>query len=70
MWTPDSLPIMGPVKQVDGLYVAPAFCGLGFAIGPAVGELMAELILKGRASLPIDDYRLDRFAQAPSSSGH
>jgi sarcosine oxidase subunit beta len=65
VWTPDLLPIMGPVRQLDGLYVATAFCGLGFAIGPAVGELMAELILNGRASLPFDAYRLDRFEQPP-----
>jgi sarcosine oxidase subunit beta len=62
VWTPDLLPIMGPVAQVAGMYVATAFCGLGFAVGPAVGELMAELIVTGRTSLPIEAYRFDRFA--------
>ena len=61
VWTPDLLPIMGPVPHVKGLYVAAAFCGLGFAIGPAVGELMAELIVTDRTSIPIEAYRLDRF---------
>ena len=61
VWTPDLLPIMGPVPNVKGLYVATAFCGLGFATGPAVGELMAELIVTGRTSVPIEAYRLDRF---------
>jgi sarcosine oxidase subunit beta len=60
-WTTDYLPIMGPIKQFEGLYVAAGFCGLGFAIGPGVGELMAELILTGRTSLSIDAYSLERF---------
>jgi sarcosine oxidase subunit beta len=64
VWTPDLLPIIGPVAQVAGMYVATAFCGLGFAVGPAVGELMAELIVTGRTSLPIEAYQLDRFAQS------
>lgn len=66
VWTPDLRPIIGPVKQLAGFFVATAFCGLGFAIAPAVGELMAELIMNGRTSLPIDAFRLDRFEQPPS----
>ena len=62
-WTSDYLPIVGPIKQFEGLYVAAAFCGLGFAIGPGVGELMAELVLTGRTSLSIDAYSLERFDQ-------
>jgi sarcosine oxidase subunit beta len=66
VWTPDLRPIIGPVRQLAGFYVATAFCGLGFAIAPAVGELMAELIMNGRTSLPIDAFRLDRFEPPPS----
>lgn len=64
-WTPDYLPIIGAAKQLQGFYLATAFCGLGFAIGPVVGELMAELILQGRTSLSIDAYRPDRFENVP-----
>jgi sarcosine oxidase subunit beta len=63
-WTSDYLPIIGPVKPYEGLYVAAGFCGLGFAIGPGVGETMAELVMTGRTSLSIDVYSLNRFAQA------
>ncbi len=63
VWTPDYLPLVGPVRQVEGLYVAAAFCGLGFAIGPGIGRLMAELIATGQTSLPIDMYSLERFAK-------
>ena len=61
VFTPDYLPVVGPVKQVEGFYIAAAFCGLGFAIGPGIGKLMAELITTGVPSLSIDAYRLERF---------
>ncbi len=66
VWTPDYLPIVGRVPDIDGLYVAAAFSGLGFAISPGIGRLMAELIATGQPSLPIDMYRLERFAQHPA----
>lgn len=63
-WTPDLSPIIGSAGPT-GFYVATAFCGRGFAVGPAVGELMAELITNGRTSLPIGAYGLHRFEQTP-----
>lgn len=62
-WTPDLLSVIGPAREPKGLYVATAFCGRGFALGPAVGQLLAELIMEGKTSLPIDAYRLERFEQ-------
>jgi sarcosine oxidase subunit beta len=61
VWTPDLLPVVGPIRQVEGLYITAAFCGLGFAIGPGIGKLMAELISTGKTTVPIDAYRLERF---------
>lgn len=66
-WTLDFLPIVGPAKSVKNLYIATAFCGLGFAIGPGIGEVMAELIMHGKTSVPIDAYRLDRFERQPDA---
>ena len=63
-WTSDNLPIVGPAKEVEGLYLACAFCGIGFADGPAIGQLVAELVMHGKTSLPIDAYRPDRFKQS------
>jgi sarcosine oxidase subunit beta len=62
VWTPDNLPVVGGVESIQGFYIAAAFCGLGFAIGPGIGKLMAELITTGKTSLSIDAYRLERFA--------
>ncbi len=60
-WTPDYLPLAGRVKNIEGLYIAAGFCGLGFAVGPGFGKLMAELITSGEPSLSMDAYRLERF---------
>ncbi|MDE1169083.1 MAG: FAD-binding oxidoreductase [Pseudomonas sp.] len=63
-YTPDSLPIMGPSSQVDGLYYAFGFCGAGFQLGPGVGDVMAELISTGSTTTRIHDFDIGRFAAA------
>jgi sarcosine oxidase subunit beta len=60
-WTPDGRSVIGAAREPQGLYVATAFCGRGFALGPAVGEAVAELILTSRTSVSIDAHSLDRF---------
>ncbi|MFH1153205.1 MAG: FAD-binding oxidoreductase [Pseudomonadota bacterium] len=66
-WTKDYLPIVGPVSEIEGLYLACAFCGLGFADGPGIGELVAELVAHNKTSLPIDAYRPERFNQVQAA---
>jgi glycine/D-amino acid oxidase-like deaminating enzyme len=44
-FTPDDLPVLGPVPGVEGLLVAAGFCGHGFALAPAVGDVLARLAL-------------------------
>ncbi|AZD29958.1 NAD(P)/FAD-dependent oxidoreductase [Pseudomonas chlororaphis] len=61
-YLPDSLPVMGPSGQVDGLYYAFGFCGHGFQLGPGVGDVMAELIATGSTSTPIEPFSIRRFA--------
>ena len=60
--TPDWHHIMDAVPGVDGLYVCAGTSGHGFKLAPAVGKMMAGLILKGKR--PEDDINLfsfDRF---------
>ncbi|CAE6738171.1 NAD(P)/FAD-dependent oxidoreductase [Paraburkholderia aspalathi] len=59
--TPDDHPIIEPVESVPGLYVSAGFSGHGFALGPAIGRLMASLILDGTPTHPIDGFALSRF---------
>jgi sarcosine oxidase subunit beta len=44
-FTPDELPVIGPVPAVAGLLVATGFSGHGFALAPAVGDVLARLAL-------------------------
>jgi sarcosine oxidase subunit beta len=49
-FTPDELPLLGPVGGIDGLLVAAGFSGHGFALSPALGDVLARLAL-GRPAL-------------------
>ena len=60
--TPDNLAILGKVPGYEGVYLACGFSGHGFMHSPAVGRIMAELILSGGTSFQdIDLFNLDRF---------
>lgn len=61
-YLPDGLPVIGPSARASGLYYAFGFCGSGFQTGPAVGDVMAELVDTGATETPIAPYSIDRFA--------
>jgi sarcosine oxidase subunit beta len=44
-FTPDGVPLIGPVPGIEGLLVPAGFCGHGFALSPAVGDVLARLAL-------------------------
>ena len=55
----DDLPIIG-LGRTEGLVHAFGFSGHGFAIAPAIGEMVAQLALDGRSNLsaaPFDPFR-------------
>ncbi len=62
--TPDHYPILGPVPEVPGFYLANGFSGHGVMHSPATGKVMADLILRGQTDL-IDATALNlaRFAE-------
>jgi sarcosine oxidase subunit beta len=49
--TPDHYPILGPAPEVPGFYLANGFSGHGVMHSPATGNIMADLILRGRSDL-------------------
>jgi len=57
----DGEPILGPVGQLPGLFVAVAFHSGGFAYNPAAGELLAEFVADGRTSIDVSAFSPDRF---------
>ena len=62
--TPDSHPVIDRVDGVDGLYICTGFSGHGFKLSPAVGLLVSELVLDGKAgAIDIAPLRMSRFAE-------
>ncbi|MBX3142745.1 MAG: FAD-binding oxidoreductase [Trueperaceae bacterium] len=63
--TPDHNPILGRMPGAGGWVNACGFSGHGVQQAAAVGRLMAEEIVDGRAtSIDIDALRIERFARA------
>ena len=63
--TPDFNPVISRTP-IDGLITAAGFSGHGFKIAPAVGRLIADLVIDGISSdadIPAEDFRLSRFAE-------
>ena len=59
--TPDGRAVLDWAPGVEGLFLAVGFCGHGFQHSPAVGEVVASLLLDGRCVDDLSDLRLDRF---------
>jgi sarcosine oxidase subunit beta len=70
---PDWNPVIAPVG-FDGLFLAAGFAGHGFKISPAVGTLVADLVIDGDSTdpdIPAADFRYERFAEGrPLTSAH
>jgi sarcosine oxidase, subunit beta len=63
--TPDFNPVISETP-LEGLVVAAGFSGHGFKISPAVGRLIADLVVDGRSSvpeIPESDFRWSRFGE-------
>jgi sarcosine oxidase subunit beta len=60
-YTPDGLPILGKVKGVEGFIMAAGHEGDGIALSPITGDLIAELVVEGKTSIPLDEFKLERF---------
>jgi len=61
--TPDGLPIVGQVKEIEGLYVVAGLTGNDFHLAPSIGEGLAQMIL----GQPVSAF--DPAAFAPSRFG-
>lgn len=68
--TPDWHPILDEAPGVRGLYIAVGFSGHGFKLSPAVGEMVAELVINGkRPDSDINVFRFNRFAEGQPIRG-
>jgi sarcosine oxidase subunit beta len=66
-YTPDHLPLLGPLVGTDGTEISGASiataCGHGMMWGPAVSKIAADLALEGNTDVVerVKDFRMDRF---------
>jgi len=60
-YTSDGLPILGKVKEIEGFIMAAGHEGDGIALSPITGDLIAELVVEGKTSIPLDEFKLERF---------
>ena len=60
--SPDNHAILGKVPGLEGFILANGFSGHGFQHSPAVGKVISELILEGKAStIDISSLSIERF---------
>ncbi len=59
--TPDQLPVIGPSIAAQDAFHAFGFSAHGFALGPIVGCIIADLVTKGGTELPITPFAVNRF---------
>ncbi len=57
----DGLPILGKVAEPAGFIIATGHAGEGVTLAPITGKLIAELITRGKTSMPIDAFAFSRF---------
>jgi glycine/D-amino acid oxidase-like deaminating enzyme len=59
--TPDAVPVISPIPDLSGMFLATGFSGHGFGIGPGAGKLMAELVLGEKTCVDPAPFRYSRF---------
>ena len=59
--TSDAIPVIGPSSTAANVFHAFGFSGSGFALGPIVGRIMADLIATGTTVPPIAPFSITRF---------
>ena len=64
--TVDDTPIIGPVPDLPGLYVATGHGTLGITLGPLTGALVAREMTHGREEPLLAPFRLTRFGARTS----
>jgi sarcosine oxidase subunit beta len=59
---PDGIPVIGPSTTHERAWHAFGFSAHGFQLGPIVGSIVADLVVRGSTALPIAPFSISRFA--------
>lgn len=71
-WSPDNLPLIGPIPGYRGLWIAAGHEGAGVGLAPITGRLIASLMASNSPDALAEAVAPDRFgswAAEPSGSG-
>ncbi|MDH3604427.1 MAG: FAD-binding oxidoreductase, partial [Candidatus Tectomicrobia bacterium] len=60
--------LLGPIPHGQGVYMATGAGRKGVLLGPAMGRITADLILKGGSNFDIDAFNPSRFARSTETS--
>ena len=64
---PDSLPVLGPCDEIEGLFYATGHYRNGILLAPVTGELIAKAVVAGHVSSLLAAFSPNRFNLAPVS---
>ena len=67
-YTPDGLPIIGPVEGLDGFIMAAGHEGDGIALAPLTGKIIAEYVANGSFAPEMERLSLSRFSMKAVSA--
>lgn len=59
----DHMPIISPIDEIPGLTLACGFTGHGFGIGPAVAQILSDMIVENPTALSMKAFGYGRFQQ-------
>ena len=59
--TADRVPVIDGVEKIPALFIASGLSGHGFGAGPAVGELMSQIVAGDRTTVDPAPFRFNRF---------
>ncbi len=59
--TPDVVPVISPLAQISGLFLASGFSGHGFGLGPGAGKLMAQMLVGETPCVDPAPFRYGRY---------
>ena len=64
--SPDGKPFLGAVPGIDNLFIAAGHFRAGIQLSPATALVMKEVLLGEKATIALDDFRLDRPPSPPA----
>ncbi|ANY68999.1 glycine oxidase [Paenibacillus sp. BIHB 4019] len=60
-WTADHLPIVSPIDEIPGFYVAAGHEGDGISLAAVTGKVISEMLSGAEPCIPAQPLRYDRF---------